>query len=387
MGIVVAGALRTPTGKLLGSLSSFTAPMLASFVIKELIGRLGLKPASVSEVIMGNVISAGLGQNPARQAALLAGMPDTVAAFTVNKVCASGLKAVSLGAQAIALKEADIVVAGGMESMSNAPFLLKELRRGKRYGDSDAIDSMIYDGLWDCYYDEHMGSLCELTVEKYGITREEQDAFAFQSHKKAIKATDSGLFKDEIVPAGKNGFTASQDETIRRETNIKRLALLKPAFKKGGTVTAGNSPGLTDGASALVLMSAEKAASLKIKPLAEIIGYSTGHVDPKWYTVAPVKSVETLLKKTGLKIADFDLIEENEAFAAQTLAVIKELSIDPKKVNVHGGAIALGHPIGSSGARILTTLIHALRNRRKRLGLATLCLGGGGAMSMAVRAL
>lgn len=387
--VLIIGAYRFPVGRLLGKLSTLTAPGLAAIVIKEALKRSDIKPPQVDEVIMGNVITAGIGQNPARQAVLLAGLPDTVAAFTVNKVCASGMKAVALGAQAIMLGEAEVIVVGGMESMSNAPFLLTEMRSGKRFGDSNVVDSMIFDGLMDCYYKAHMGTLCESTVKRYHITREAQDEFAFQSHRKAMEATKKGLFNEEIVSikVKKDGeyLVVDKDETIRWDTSIEKLAQLKPVFKEGGTITAGNSPGLNDGAAVLILASGKAAKRLRLKPLARIIGYSTGHLDPKWYTVAPVRSVKRLLKKTGLKIEDFDLIEENEAFAAQTIAVMKELSIDPVKVNVNGGAIALGHPIGASGARVLVTLIHALKKRKKELGLATLCLGGGGAMSMAVR--
>lgn len=383
---VIIGGLRTPVGRLLGKLSGFSAPRLGSFVIKELIKRFKLKPL-VDEVIMGNVISAGVGQNPARQAALIAGLPDSINAFTVNKVCASGLKAVALGAEAIMLGEAKIVIAGGMESMSSAPFLIREMRRGKRYGDAKIEDSMVYDGLWDCYYGAHMGALCEHTVNKYKITRGQQDSFALKSHRKAVRATEEGLFRDEIVPIDVEGEIIDTDGTIRRDTSLKKLSRLEPVFKMNGTMTAGNSPGLSDGAAAVILMSRRMADELKIKPVAEILGFLSVHTDPKWFTMAPVKSVKALLKKIDMKLEDFDLIEENEAFAAQTLAVIKGLSIDPAKLNVHGGAIALGHPIGSSGARILVTLINALRQRGGRLGLATICLGGGGAMSMAVRAL
>ncbi len=387
--VLIIGAYRSPTGRLLGKLSSLTAPELAAIVIEDALKRCEIRPPRVDEVIMGNVLSAGIGQNPARQAALLAGLPNTAAACTVNKVCASGMKAVALGAQAIMLGEAEIIVAGGMESMSNAPFLLTEMRSGKRYGDSAAIDSMIQDGLMDCYNHAHMGALCEATVDRYQITRREQDEFAFRSHKKAMGAAKKGLFSDEIIPVRiqKNGedLIVDQDETIRRDTSIEKLSRLKPVFKEGGAITAGNSPGLNDGAAVLILSSERAAKQLRLKPLARILGYSLAHLDPKWYTLAPVKSVKGLLKKTGLKIEDFDLIEENEAFAAQTLAVMRELSLDPAKVNVHGGAIALGHPIGASGARVLVTLIHALKKRKKELGLATLCLGGGGAMSMAVR--
>jgi acetyl-CoA C-acetyltransferase len=286
-------------------------------------------------------------------------------------------------------EQADIVVAGGMESMSNAPFLLKGMRSGRKFGDSRVVDSLIYDGLWDYYNEALMGTLCELTARKYGISRARQDAFALQSHKKAMRASKLGLLKDEIVPVRvkKNGveIVVKEDETIRWDTSLKKLARLRPVFKKGGTITAGNAPGLNDAAACLLLMSKEKARRLKVKPLAEIVGYSSGHMDPRWYTMAPLRAVKALLKKTGLKIEDFDLIEENEAFAAQTLAIIKGLSLDPKKVNVNGGALAFGHPIGASGARILVSLVHALKKRKKRLGLATICLGGGGAMSMAVR--
>lgn len=389
--VVIASALRTPSGRLLGGLSPLTAPRLSSLVIREVIKSSGTKPSQVDEVIMGNVISAGIGQNPARQAAILAGLPYGVSAFTVNTVCSSGLKAVAQGAQAIRLGDAEVVVAGGMESMSNAPYLLTEMRRGRKFGDSGCVDSLVFDGLWDPFYDAHMGAICELTAKRYGISREEQDAFALQSHKKAMEATRSGMFRDEIVPIevkkDREDIAVDTDETIRWDTSLERLARLDPVFKERGTITAGNAPGLNDGAAVLLLISSKKAVKLKVEPIAEIVDYSTAHVDPKWYPVAPVRSVKGLLKKTGLKIDDFDLIEENEAFAAQALAVMKELSLDPARINVNGGAIALGHPIGASGARILVTLIHALRHRRKELGLATLCLGGGGSMSMAVRAL
>lgn len=387
--VFIVSACRTPAGRLLGKLSPLTAPQLGAVVIKEALRRAAIRPALVDEVIMGNVLSAGIGQNPARQSAILSGLPDNVAAFTVNKVCASGLKAVALGAQSIMLGQAGIIVAGGMESMSSAPFLLKGIRKGKKYGNFTIIDSMIFDGLRDCYYNLHMGELCELTVRKYKLSREKQDAFAFQSHKKAMNAEEKGFLKGEITPVkiknGRDETFVDKDETIRWDTSIKKLSQLKPVFKERGTITAGNSPGLNDGAAVLILASTRNVQRFKLKPLAKIIGYSANHVDPKWYPVAPIGSVKSLLKKTGLKIEDFDLIEENEAFAAQALAVIKGLSLDPAKVNVNGGAIALGHPIGASGARILVTLIHALRNRKKELGLATICLGGGGAMSMAVR--
>ncbi|HTG82261.1 MAG TPA: thiolase family protein [Geobacteraceae bacterium] len=386
---VIVSALRSPVGKLLGGLSQLAAPELAAPVIAQLVRQGGIGTSQVDEVIMGNVIAAGIGQSPARQAAILAGLSEKTAAVTVNKVCASGMKAVALGAQAIMLGEADVVVAGGMESMSNAPFLLTEMRRGKSSGDAVAVDAMIRDGLWDCYNQAHMGTLCELTVKKVRLTREKQDRFALASHEKAASAADNGRFDAELVPIevrkGQGKVIVGRDETIRRDTTLDKLAGLRPAFGRSGTITAGNAPGLNDGAAALLLMSPARARRLGKQPLAEIVGWAAAHVDPKWYPLAPVDAVRALLKKTGLKMADFDLIEENEAFAAQALAVIGKLGLDPRVVNVHGGAIALGHPIGASGARVVVTLIHALRQRGKRLGLATLCLGGGGAMAMAVR--
>ncbi|CAG0927183.1 partial acetyl-CoA C-acetyltransferase, partial [Planctomycetaceae bacterium] len=385
--VFIVEALRTPAGKLLGGLSPLSAPALGAAVIRAVLKKAVGDASMVDEVIMGNVLSAGLGQNPARQAALFAGLPNTVNAFTVNKVCASGMKAVSLGAEAIMCARAEAVIAGGMESMSNAPFLLRELRRGKRYGDSEAIDSLINDGLMDCYYGEQMGSLCEATVEKYGISRSEQDSFALESHRKAARAEAKGHFNDELVPIEVNGRTISEDESIRKDASIEALTRLSPVFKSGGAVTAGNSPGLNDGACSLLLASEEGLRKLGRRPLAEILGFASSHTDPKWFTTAPAGSVKKLLKATGLEISSFDLIEENEAFAAQTLAVMRELSLDPSKVNVNGGAIALGHPIGASGARILATLAHALRKRGKEMGLATICLGGGGAMSMAIKAM
>ncbi len=387
--VVIVSACRTPTGRLMGALSTLTAPQLAAPVIAGTIELGGIQPSRVDEVILGNVISAGIGQSPARQAAILAGLPKKTAAVTVNMVCASGMKAIALAAQSILLGEADIVVAGGMESMSNAPFLLPEMRAGKGCGDTAAVDAMIRDGLWDCYNDAHMGTLCELTVKKHRISREEQDRFALDSHRKASAAADGGLFAAELTPLkvrkGREELIVDADETIRRDTALEKLAALKPVFARNGTITAGNAPGLNDGAAALLLMAGETAQRLGLTPLAEIIGWGTAHVDPRWYPIAPVGAVRQLLKKTGLTISDFDLVEANEAFAAQTLAVIGKLGLDPDRVNVHGGAIALGHPIGASGARIIVTLIHALARRGKQLGLATLCLGGGGGMAMAVR--
>lgn len=387
--VVIVSALRSPSGRLLGELSPLSAPQLAAQVIAEAVRQGGIPPSRVDEVIMGNVVAAGIGQNPARQAALLAGLPDKTAAVTVNKVCASGMKAVALAAQAIMIGEAGIVVAGGMESMSNAPYLLPEMRRGTGYGDVTAVDSMIRDGLWDCYNQAHMGSLCELTVKKRRITREEQDRYALASHGKAAAAADNDWFAAELAPVmvrkGREEVIVDRDETIRRDTSLEKLARLKPAFARSGTITAGNAPGLNDGAAAILLMSESGARRLGLEPLAEIVAWSSAHEDPKWYPIAPIAAVRKLLKKSGLEVAEFDLVEENEAFAAQALAVIGGLGLDPAKVNIHGGAIALGHPIGASGARIVVTLVHALRQRGGRLGLATLCLGGGGAMAMAVR--
>jgi len=386
---VIVGALRTPTGRLLGALSSLSAPRLGAAVIEALIKKAGIKPSLVDEVIMGNVVSAGLGQNPARQAAVMAGLPKNISAFTVNKVCGSGLKAVALAAQAVKAGDAEIVVAGGMESMSNTPFLLRDLRAGKKMGGSELVDSMIHDGLWDFLYNAHMGTLCEHTAKKYGITRKEQDAFALASHRKAMAAARQGKFMEEIVPvaveSGKKNKTVLEDETIRWDTGLKKLARLAPAFGENGSITAGNSPGLNDGAAALLVLSERKAEKLNVRPLARISGYATAFRDPKWYPLAPLSAVKAVLKKTGKKPNDFDFVEINEAFAAQTLAVMKELDLNPSRLNVNGGAIALGHPIGASGARILVTLVHLLtRRRRKGNGLAAICLGGGGAVSMTI---
>ncbi len=388
--IVIVNGYRTPTGKILGNLSSLTATQLGAKVIAEVVRKSGIDGDLVDEVILGNVITAGVGQSPARQATILSGLPDSVSALTINMVCASGLKAIVLAVQSIISNSADVVIAGGMESMSNAPFLLKQMRSGKKFGDSKIIDSLVHDGLWDCYNNTHMGSLCELTVDKYKISRDEQDSFAVQSHIKATQATTGGLFRDEIVPVSvghrNENVIIDADEGIRGDTSVEKLSTLKPAFKEDGTITAGNAPGLNDGASALLVMKESSAKRLSLKPMAEIIDFGVGHLDPKWFPIAPVKAINNLLDKTKLKVSDFDLIELNEAFAAQAIAVIKELLLDEKKVNVNGGAIALGHPIGSSGARIVVTLIHALKKSNKELGLAALCLGGGGGLCMAVRA-
>ena len=389
---VIVSAVRTPTGKFLGGLKSFTAPQLGAMVVKEAVRRAGIDPNDVDEVIMGNVVSAGLGQAPARQAAIHAGLPPKVGALTINKVCGSGLKAVMLAAQGIATGDVDIVVAGGMESMSNCPHLLKGAREGLRMGNGTLHDSMIHDGLWDAYSDFHMGCTGEIVAEKFNVTRQQQDEFAVSSHKKALAAIASGAFKDEILKveiAQKKGpaIVVENDESPRADTSMETLGKLKPAFKEGGTVTAGNAPGVNDGASALVVMAEDLAKSRGLKPLARIIGQATAGVEPSMVMMAPVGAVQKLLEKTGWKLSDVDLFELNEAFAVQALGVAKELGLDLNKVNVNGGAVALGHAIGSSGGRILTTLIYALKARGLKRGIATLCLGGGNGVALAIEVL
>ena len=389
---VIVSAVRTPTGKFLGGLKSFTAPQLGAMVVKEAVRRAGIDPGDVDEVIMGNVVAAGLGQAPARQAAIHAGLPPKVGALTINKVCGSGLKAVMLAAQGIATGDVDVVVAGGMESMSNCPHLLKGAREGLRMGNGTLIDSMVHDGLWDAYSDFHMGCTGEIVAEKFNVTREQQDAFAVKSHQKALAAIASGAFRDEILKveiAQKKGpaVVIENDESPRADTSMESLGKLKPAFKEGGTVTAGNAPGVNDGASALVVMAEDIAKSRGLKPLARIIGQATAGVEPSMVMMAPVGAVQKLLKKTGWKLEDVDLFELNEAFSVQALGVAKELGLNLDKVNVNGGAVALGHAIGSSGGRILTTLIYALRARGLRRGIATLCLGGGNGVALAIEAL
>ncbi|SMC31500.1 acetyl-CoA C-acetyltransferase [Sporomusa malonica] len=378
---VIVSAVRTAIGSFNGSLTPLSAAELGGLVIQEALQRAGIDGAGVSEVIMGNVLQAGLGQNPARQAALKAGMPTEVPALTINKVCGSGLKAVNLAAQAILAGDADIVVAGGMESMTNAPYLLEKARSGYRMGHGKLVDSMIQDGLWCAFNDYHMGITAENVAAQYGISREDQDQLAFESQEKAIKAIQSGAFKKEIVPVtikGKKGdSTFDTDEYAKSGTTIEKLGGLKTAFKKEGTVTAGNASGINDGAAALVIMSADKAKELGIKPLARIRGYAAGGVDPSIMGMGPVPAARKALAKAGLTVQDLDLIEANEAFAAQFLAVGKQLEFVREKVNVHGGAIALGHPIGASGARIFVTLLHAMELRQAKIGLATLCIGGG----------
>jgi acetyl-CoA C-acetyltransferase len=385
---VIVGAARTPTGKFLGSLASFTAPQLGAIAIQEAVRRSGIDPATLDEVIMGNVVSAGIGQAPARQAALHAGLPDDLPAVTINKVCGSGLKAVMLAAQAIRAGDAQAFVAGGMESMSNAPYLLPKARTGYRMGDGKLIDSVVHDGLWCAFENIHMGNEAEIIAEKYGVTREEQDRFSLQSHQRAAAATAAGRFKDEIIPIDipqkKGTVRVETDEPIRGDSSMDALAKLMPVFQQGGTVTAGNAPGLSDGASATVVVDQEFARSHGLSVLARITGYASAAITPRYIFAAPPRAVHRLLERTGLQLSDFDLIEVNEAFAAQALANGKELDWDWSRVNVNGGAVALGHPIGSSGSRVLITLIHELRRRGGGRGLATLCLGGGGAVALSV---
>lgn len=387
---VILSAVRTPIGKFLGGLSPLAATELGAVAVRAAVERAGIDPGQVDEIIMGNVLPAGLGQNPARQAGLRGGLDSRVAAMTINKVCGSGLKAVALADQAIRLGEAEIEVAGGMESMSNAPYLLTGARTGYRLGHGQAIDSMIQDGLWDAYENFHMGMTAELVAEKYKITREEQDRYAVGSHQKAVQATQSCFFQSQIVPVevpAKKGETLAiaKDESPRADTTLEALARLKPVFKKDGTVTAGNAPGTNDGAAALVLTGERNAERLGKTPLARVVAQATSGVEPKWVMMAPVQAVEKLLAKTGWdRDRDVDLVELNEAFAVQALAVMRELRLNPEKVNVNGGAVALGHPIGASGARILVTLLHELQRRNLKRGIAALCLGGGNAVALAI---
>jgi acetyl-CoA C-acetyltransferase len=389
---VIVSAVRTPTGKFLGSLKDFTAPQLGAIVVREAVRRAGIEPASVDECIMGNVVAAGEGQNPARQAALNGGLHEHVAAMTINKVCGSGLKAVMLAAQGIATGDIDIAVAGGMESMSSTPYLLSRVREGLRMGNGTLVDSMIHDGLW-CAFDQcHMGMSGEHVAEHFKVGRAEQDTYAAESHRKAAHATSQGWFKDEIVPVEipqKKGspIAFSHDESVRADTNVETLAGLRPAFKKDGSVTAGNAPGVNDGASALVVMAAEMAKNLGLTPMARIVGQATSGLAPKLVLMTPVEAVRKVAKKIGWDLKDVDLFEINEAFSVQMVAVLRELGIEPAKVNVQGGAVAIGHPIGASGARVLTTLIYALRRQGKKRGIASLCLGGGNGVALAIEAL
>ena len=386
---VIVSAVRTPTGKFLGALKSLTAPELGALVVAEAVRRAGVDPRIVDECIMGNVVSAGLGQNPARQAALKGGLPDHVAAVTVNKVCGSGLKAVMLADQGIRVGDIDIAVAGGMESMSNCPYLLLRVREGLRMGNGEVVDSMINDGLWCAFEMCHMGNAGEVVAERYNVGRDAQDAYAAQSHAKAARATTEGAFKEEILPVSipqRKGASVvvDRDEPIRADTTVEALAALKPAFKKDGTVTAGNAPGVNDGASAVVVMAAERAKSLGLTPLARIVAQATSGLAPKLVLMTPVEAVQRVVEKAGWKLQSVDLFELNEAFAVQAVAVLKELGIDPATVNVNGGAVALGHAIGSSGSRVLTTLIYAMKRRHAKRGIATLCLGGGNGVALAI---
>jgi acetyl-CoA C-acetyltransferase len=389
--VVIISGCRTPVGKFQGSLADLSAPQLGAIVVREAVKRAGLNSDQVDECIMGNVLPAGLGQNPARQAAIFGGLSPATGAMTINKVCGSGLKAVALAAQAVQTGNSSIVVAGGMESMTNAPYLLPQARKGYRLGNGQVIDSMVHDGLWDIYNDYHMGITGENVAEKYGITREEQDEFAVNSHRKAIAAWNECRFKSQIVPVelpvkkkGAAPVIFDKDESPREDTTVETLRALKPAFKKDGTVTAGNAPGVNDGAAAVVVTCAQRAKELNIQPMVRIVAQATSGVEPKWVMMAPVDAVKKIWEKTGWKNADVDLYELNEAFSVQALGVMRELGLDPNKVNVNGGAVAIGHPIGASGARVLVTLIYEMTRRNAKRGIAALCLGGGNAVAMAV---
>jgi len=393
--VVIVSAVRTPVGRFQGSLAGYSAVELGAMVVREAVRRAGIAPDQVDECIMGNVVSAGLGQNPARQAALHGGLPAAVSAMTINKVCGSGLKAVGLAAQAIQTGNAEIVVAGGMESMSNAPYLMPQARNGFRMGDGKVVDSMIRDGLWDVFNDYHMGVTGENVAEKHSITREQQDAYALASHQKATAAQRAGAFADELLPVeipakrkGEAPGKLDRDESVREDASIEGLRALKPAFKKDGTVTAGNAPGVNDGAAAVVVTSARRATALNLEPMVRIRAQASSGIDPKWVMLAPVIGVQRVLAKTGWVKEQVDLYELNEAFAVQALGVMKELGLDApelaSRVNVNGGSVAMGHPIGGSGARVLTTLIYALKHRDLHRGVAALCLGGGNSVAMAV---
>lgn len=387
--VVIISAVRTATGKFQGSLKDFKATDLGSIAVREAVKRAGVNPDNVDEVIMGCVVQAGLGQNPARQAALRGGLPDKVGAMTINKVCGSGLKAVMLAAQAVQLGDAEIIVAGGMESMSNAPYLLTKAREGYRLGNGTLVDSMISDGLWDAFNDYHMGNTGEIVSERYKVSREEQDEYAYNSHRKATAAIQEERFKDEIVaveiPQKKSDpIIFDVDESVRFDASIETMAKLKPAFKKDGNVTAGNAPGVNDGASAVVVTSLEKAKELGVEPLARIVAHATSGLAPELVMMTPVEAIRKVLKKANWSISEVDLFELNEAFSVQGVAVTRELGLDPEKVNVNGGAVAMGHAIGSSGSRILTTLLYELKRRGAHRGIASLCLGGGNGVAMAV---
>ena len=387
----IVSACRTAIGEFMGGLSSMTAPQLGAIAIREAVKRAGVDPKSVDEVLMGNVVQAGVGQAPARQAAIHGGIPDTVPAMTVNKVCGSGLKAVMLAAQAIRAGDADVIVAGGMESMSNAPYFLKQARAGYRLGNGELTDGVIHDGLWDSFNNFHMGSAAELIAKKFNVTREDQDRFSVESHQKAVKAWSEDAFREELVPVlvpQRKGEPKCfcKDERPRADTTMESMAKLRPAFQKDGTVTAGNAPGLNDGASAVIVMSGDAVKRTNAKPMARVNGYAAGGVAPEMVFYAPVVAVKKLAEKMGRKTNEWDLIEANEAFAAQAIVDGRELGWDFSRVNVRGGAVALGHPIGASGARVLTTLLYAMRDRKAKSGLATLCLGGGNAVALSVEA-
>lgn len=388
---VIVSAVRTPIGKFQGSLAGLAAPKLGAIAVKEAVHRAGMDPAQVEECIMGCVLQAGLGQNPARQAAIHGGVPAESAALSVNQVCGSGLRAVALCAQAVAAGDADIMIGGGMESMSNAPYLLPQARSGYRMGNGTLVDAMVNDGLWEAYRGFHMGIGAEMIAEKYGISRQQQDEFAAASHQKAVRATAEGFFKEQIVPVdvapvkkGDPARTFDKDEGIRPETTVEILAKLKPAFKEGGTVTAGNAPGVSDGAAALVVTSAATAQARGLKPFATIRGQVTAGREPEWFGLAPIDAVKKLMHKVGWTLDSVDLFELNEAFSSQSIAVIRDLSLDPDRVNVNGGAVAMGHPIGASGAMVLIKLLYAMQQQNKKRGVAALCLGGGNAVAMAV---
>ncbi len=385
----IVSAVRLPTGKFLGSLKDFTAPQLGAMVVREAVMRAGIEPASVDECIMGNVVSGGVGQAPARQAALKGGLADHVAALTINKVCGSGLKAVMLAHQGIQTGDIDIAVAGGMESMSNCPYIIPKVREGLRMGNGSVVDLMIHDGLWCPFENWHMGNAGECVADTYKVTREQQDQYSVESHKKAASAHSAGKFSAEILPVTipqKKGepLVFAQDESVRADTTADALRALKPAFKKDGSVTAGNAPPVNDGAAALVVMAEEKMRALNARPMARIVAQATSGLAPKMLLMTPVEATRKVLKKAGWSMKDVDLLELNEAFAVQAVAVGNELGLDMAKVNVNGGAVALGHPIGASGARILTTLIYALQERGLKRGIATLCLGGGNGVALAI---
>jgi acetyl-CoA C-acetyltransferase len=386
---VIISAVRTPTGRFLGGLKDLSATELGALAVREAVARAGLDPAAVEECIMGNVVSAGVGQAPARQAALRGGLADHVAALTINKVCGSGLKAVMLAAQGIATGDIEIAVAGGMESMSNAPYLLQGARDGLRMGHRELLDAMIVDGLWCSFEQCHMGTAGEVVATEYQIGRGQQDEYAAESHRRAAEAQKAGRFKAEILPVHvpqRKGdpVVVDRDESVRADTTAETLGALKPAFRKDGTVTAGNAPPVNDGAAALVVMSAARASQLKLAPMARIVGQATSGLAPKYLLMTPVEAVRKLSQKIGWRLDEVDLFELNEAFSVQAVAVLRELGIDPQKVNVNGGAVALGHPIGASGARILTTLLYALKARNLKRGIATLCLGGGNGVALAI---